>query len=104
MDRFQRIDLENSLAINEVAFVVPPLYDGALTITASFEVESATRVAITYEKSTLVPDQLQSLFEKNYDVLLAVFNPDGWLDVTYVDADTRVGRDDKGNIFVTERV
>jgi hypothetical protein len=77
---------------------------GALTITASFEVESATRVAITYEKSTLEPDQLQSLFEKNYDVLLAVFNPEGWLDVTYVDADTRVGRDDKGNIFVTERI
>lgn len=134
------------------------MHTGALTITAGFTVESGTRVAITYETSTLVPKQLQSLFEKNLDVLLAVrtgsglawgrkeeereggvheghrhsslgtlprqnpplgtdlsffyvitrlaqvFNPEGWLDITYVDADMRVGRDDKGNIFVTERM
>lgn len=50
-----------------------------------------------------VPEKLQSLFQANYDLLLSIFNPEGWLDITYVDQDTRVGRDDKGNIFVLAR-
>jgi hypothetical protein len=50
-----------------------------------------------------VPDQLQQLFQKNYDLLLSIFNPEGWLDITYVDAELRVGRDDKGNLFVLQR-
>lgn len=50
-----------------------------------------------------VPDQLQRLFEKNYDLLLSIFNPQGWLDITYVDASHRVGRDDKGNVFYLVR-
>jgi hypothetical protein len=50
-----------------------------------------------------VPDQLRQLFEKNYELLLSIFNPEGWLDITYVDSELRVGRDDKGNLFVLER-
>lgn len=50
------------------------------------------------------PAQLQKIFAKNYDMLLAIFNPQGWLEVTYVDATHRIGRDDKGNLFVLARV
>ncbi len=50
-----------------------------------------------------VPKQLQQIFELHYDLLLSIFNPEGWLDITYVDADMRVGRDDKDNIFVLGR-
>ena len=50
------------------------------------------------------PKQLNALFEKNYDLLLSIFNPDGWLDITYVDEQHRLGRDDKGNVFLLERV
>lgn len=50
-----------------------------------------------------VPEKLQSLFQANYDLLLSIFNPEGWLDITYVDQDTRIGRDDKGNVFVLAR-
>lgn len=50
-----------------------------------------------------VPDQLQQLFKQNYELLLSIFNPEGWLEITYVDDELRVGRDDKGNIFVLER-
>ena len=28
----------------------------------------------------------------------------GWLDITYLDSDLRIGRDDKGHVFVTQRV
>lgn len=73
-----------------------------------------------------------NLFRKNYDLLLSIFNPEGWLEITYpifsslifynyinidekcsyfliplshryVDDSMRIGRDDKGNIFVLER-
>lgn len=53
--------------------------------------------------SVQVPDQLQQLFKQNYELLLSIFNPEGWLDITYVDDELRVGRDDKGNIFVLQR-
>ncbi len=50
------------------------------------------------------PKQLNALFEKNYNLLLSIFNPDGWLDITFVDEQHRLGRDDKGNVFLLERV
>lgn len=62
------------------------------------------RVDIQFESSRLVPEQLLSLFQKNYDLLLSIFNPEGWLEITYVDDMLRVGRDDKGNIFLVERI
>lgn len=62
------------------------------------------RVDIKFENSTLVPEQLMSLFQKNYDLLLSIFNPEGWLEITYIDDTLRVGRDDKGNVFLLERV
>jgi hypothetical protein len=40
------------------------------------------RVEIKFLKSVLVPEQLLLLFQKNYDLLLSVFNPEGWLDIT----------------------
>jgi hypothetical protein len=78
-------------------------FKGSLTIEASYEPVSPTRVAIKLEKATLVPEQFQQLFQKNYNLLMDIFNPDGWLDITFVDAQLRIGRDDKGNVFVLER-
>ncbi len=78
-------------------------FKGSLTIEASYEPVSPHRVAIKLEKATLLPAQFQQLFQKNYDMLMDIFNPEGWLDITFVDAQLRVGRDDKGNVFVLER-
>lgn len=79
------------------------MVNGQLTIQASFSVASSSRVNINYDKSRITPDQLMNLFKKNYDLLLSIFNPEGWLDITYVDDTMRIGRDDKGNIFILER-
>ncbi len=79
-------------------------FRGSLTIEAKYEAVSPCRVAITLERALLVPQHFQRLFEKNYDLLLSIFNPEGWLDITYVDAEHRIGRDDKGNVFVLERL
>ncbi|WIA18878.1 hypothetical protein OEZ85_003551 [Tetradesmus obliquus] len=101
----QQIDTDNKLALNVVQFSVAGLgmLSGSLTVKASYEVASDDRVSIKFIESTLVPEKLQSLFQANYDLLLSIFNPEGWLDITYVDQDTRIGRDDKGNVFVLAR-
>ncbi|TXG60552.1 hypothetical protein EZV62_015125 [Acer yangbiense] len=62
------------------------------------------RVIINYDTSTITPDQLMNMFRKNYDLLLSIFNPEGWLEISYVDDTLRIGRDDKGNIFILERL
>ncbi|MCO5547025.1 hypothetical protein L7F22_000466 [Adiantum nelumboides] len=104
-DFLQTIDADKNRAANMITFSVAGLgmLSGALTIEASYVVWSATRVDIKFEKSTIVPAQLLKLFQKNYDMLLSIFNPEGWLEITYIDDEMRVGRDDKGNIFVLER-
>ncbi|ONK77529.1 uncharacterized protein A4U43_C02F7520 [Asparagus officinalis] len=104
-DFFQKIDVSKEKAFNVIKFNVTGLkmLNGQLTIEASYKITSKTRVGIKLEKSTITPDQLMNLFKQNYDLLLAIFNPEGWLDITYVDDSLRIGRDDKGNIFVLER-
>lgn len=104
-DFLQIIDVEKSKAANTITFSVAGLgmLSGALTIEASYVVSSASRVNIQFENSSIVPEQLLKLFQKNYDLLLSIFNPEGWLEITYIDDEMRVGRDDKGNIFVLER-
>ena len=94
------------MQVNTVNFdiLVFGTFKGSLTIEASYRPVGPRRVAISFERASLVPAQFQQLFEKNYDLLLSIFNPEGWLDITYVDEKHRVGRDDKGNVFVLERV
>ncbi|KAJ8769532.1 hypothetical protein K2173_005135 [Erythroxylum novogranatense] len=103
-DLFQYIDVAKGKAVNVIKFIVRGLkLNGQLTIEASFRVASNSRVDITYDSSSIIPDQLMNMFRKNYDLLLGIFNPDGWLEITYVDDNLRIGRDDNGNIFVLER-
>jgi hypothetical protein len=102
----QRIDPASREAVNEISFSVSGLgaaLDGSLTVRATYEPLSGERVAIAFAGSTLQPSRLEAIFRANYDLLLSIFNPDGWLDVTYVDEEMRVGRDDKGHLFVLER-
>ncbi|KAK9670565.1 hypothetical protein RND81_13G209800 [Saponaria officinalis] len=105
-DFLQFIDVAQGKAVNIIKFNARglSLLNGQLTIQASFNVASPTRVNIKFDNSKITPDQLMNLFEKNYELLLCIFNPDGWLDITrYVDEEIRIGRDDKGNIFILER-
>ncbi|XP_054806608.1 fibrillin protein 5 homolog isoform X2 [Prosopis cineraria] len=104
-DFFQIIDVAESKAVNVIKFSAKglSLLNGQFSIESSFKIASSTRVLINFENSTITPDQLMNVFRKNYDVLLSIFNPEGWLEITYVDDAMRIGRDDKGNIFVLER-
>ncbi|CAI7928674.1 unnamed protein product, partial [Closterium sp. NIES-54] len=83
-DFIQIVDKDTRRAANAVEFSVRGLglLSGKLTIEATYTVSSPTRVDINFESSSIVPDQLNKLFEKNYDLLLRIFNPDGWLEIT----------------------
>ncbi|CAN6234984.1 unnamed protein product [Urochloa humidicola] len=104
-DFLQIIDVKEEKAVNVIKFSARALkiFSGKLTIQASYSVASKTRVDIKLESSAITPEQLMNIFQKNYDMLLAIFNPEGWLEITYVDESLRIGRDDKENIFVLER-
>lgn len=102
----QTINTKEGKAVNTIGFSVAGLgmLTGELTIEASFKIASLKRVDIQFERSAIAPETLLNLFRKNYDILLSIFNPQGWLEITYVDNITRIGRDDKGNVFLLERV
>ncbi|KAL5753969.1 hypothetical protein ACOSP7_022189 [Xanthoceras sorbifolium] len=104
-DFSQNIDVVKGKAVNVIKFNVRGLnmLNGQLTIEAFFKIASKSRVDIIYDTSTITPDQLMNMFRKNYDLLLGIFNPEGWLEISYVDDTLRIGRDDKGNIFILER-
>ncbi|KAI3451478.1 hypothetical protein Pfo_008143 [Paulownia fortunei] len=105
-DFFQSINVAEGKAVNVIKFSAKGLHllSGQLTIDASFKIASESRVDISYNKAVITPDQLMNVFRKNYDLLLGIFNPEGWLEITYVDDSLRIGRDDKGNIFILERL
>lgn len=105
-DLYQNIDISEGKAVNVIKFNARGLglLSGELRIEASFKISSKSRVDIFYNSSAITPDQLMNVFQKNYNLLLGIFNPEGWLEITYVDENLRIGRDDKGNIFVLERV
>ncbi|KAL2922668.1 putative plastid-lipid-associated protein 7 chloroplastic [Bienertia sinuspersici] len=102
---FQIIDIAEGKAVNIIKFSARGLnlLNGQLTIQASFNIESSSKINIKYENSQITPEQLMNLFKKNYKLLLSIFNPEGWLEITYVDDTMMIGRDDKGNIFILER-
>lgn len=104
-DFLQTIDVSKGTAVNIVMFNVRALnfLNGQLKIESSFKTASKSRVDIEYVDSSITPEQLMNVFKKNYDILLSIFNPEGWLEITYVDDTLRIGRDDKGNIFILER-
>lgn len=106
-------------ATNAVAFSLVGGMGGTFTIDSRFTVSSPkrhggrrlagdahaplARVDIACEASRLEPAAWQALFEAQLPLLMSLFNPEGWLELTYVDELLRVGRDDKGHSFVLER-
>eukprot|EP00252_Welwitschia_mirabilis_P009896 TRINITY_DN2282_c0_g1_i3.p1 TRINITY_DN2282_c0_g1~~TRINITY_DN2282_c0_g1_i3.p1 ORF type:complete len:274 (+),score=52.44 TRINITY_DN2282_c0_g1_i3:154-975(+) len=105
-DILQTINTKEGKAQNIVGFTVAGLatVSGEFIIDASFEIANSKRVNIKYEKSRITPEKLFNLLRMNYNLILSIFNPEGWLDINYMDESIRICRDDKGNIFLLERI
>ncbi|CAF2119089.1 BnaA03g55880D [Brassica napus] len=104
-DLLQEIDIAQGKTVHVLKFDVRGLnlHDGEFRIVANFKIISKTSVEITYESSTIMPDQLMNIFKKNMNLLLGIFNPEGLFEISYLDEDLQVGRDGKGNVFVLEK-
>lgn len=109
----QVLDLENERAENIAEFSIAKRWNGYLNIvgtaqTAEAEVSSsggsnstpataADKVNVTFSEFVLKIGGWQT------KVPLGSIKPRGWVQTTYLDEDFRVGRGDKGSIFVAAR-
>ncbi|MGL4618484.1 PAP/fibrillin family protein [Chroococcidiopsis sp.] len=95
-----------------------PFLEGVISVTAKFTPVSERRVEVKFERSII---GLQRLFNyqspasfiqeieagKKFAALDTKINSNrqqGWVDITYLDSDLRIGRGNEGSIFVLTKV
>ncbi len=123
IDRFPLIELgniyqcirpETAKIYNIAELKGLPFLDGVVTVSATFTPVSEKRVEVQFERSII---GLQRLLEyqspaawierinqpsslRAIDFAIASDRRPGWLEVTYLDADLRIGRGNEGSLFV----
>ncbi|NJL88130.1 MAG: fibrillin [Leptolyngbyaceae cyanobacterium SM1_1_3] len=98
-----------------------PLLEGMVSVAARFDAVSTQRVNVKFERGVLAlqrlldyrsPSQLIQRLQNvpKLSLLQAIdfsINSDrqqGWLEITYLDADMRLGRGNEGSVFVLSKV
>ncbi|HEY9807239.1 MAG TPA: PAP/fibrillin family protein [Candidatus Obscuribacterales bacterium] len=95
-----------------------PFLEGLVSVAARFEAVSERRVEVKFERAVLGlqrligyqwPSQFVQRLETGEKFLAIDFSiarreQQGWLDVTYLDADLRIGRGNEGSVFVLTKV
>jgi PAP_fibrillin len=111
---YQCIRVETTSVYNIAEIYGLPYLEGLVSIAAKFEPVSGRRVQVKFERSII---GLQRLIEYNspvtfiqqieagrkfpaIDVAVNSDNQQGWLDITYIDNDLRIGRGNEGSVFV----
>ncbi|HEY9749298.1 MAG TPA: PAP/fibrillin family protein [Allocoleopsis sp.] len=95
-----------------------PFLEGLVSVAARFEAVSERRVEVKFERAVLGlqrligyqwPSQFVQRLEAGEKFLAIDFSiagreQQGWLDITYLDADLRIGRGNEGSVFVLTKV
>ena len=95
-----------------------PWLEGYVAVAARFEDLSAVRVAVRFQRIVVGSQRLANYRQitdwvdraeqgDRFRALNFTLNPvqqQGWLDVTYLDDDLRIGRGNEGSVFVLRRV
>ncbi|MBD2413166.1 fibrillin [Nostoc calcicola FACHB-389] len=114
---YQCIRVETTSVYNIAEIYGLPYLEGLVSVAAKFEPVSSQRVQVKFERSII---GLQRLIEYNSPVTfiqqieagrkfpgidLAINNnqQQGWLDITYIDNDLRIGRGNEGSVFVLSK-
>jgi hypothetical protein len=114
---YQCIRLTENRIYNIAEVVGPPLLSGLVTVAARLETVSDRRVNVRFERGIFglqkllayqSPDQFIALMETNphlplikgIDFTINAERQAGWLEVTYLDDDLRIGRGNQGNLFI----
>ncbi|OKH20091.1 fibrillin [Hydrococcus rivularis NIES-593] len=111
---YQCIRTEQAKLYNIAEIIGVPFFEGIVSVAARFEPVSDRRVNVKFERSILglqrligyiSPDRLIQEIELGKKFLPLDFSIEsreqqGWLEITYLDEDLRVGRGNEGNVFV----
>ncbi len=95
-----------------------PYLEGLVSVAAQFEPVSTQRVKVSFERSIIglqrvvgyqSPDEFVRQIEagekfRAIDFSIANREQRGWLDITYLDDDLRIGRGNEGSVFVLSKV
>ncbi|BAY12954.1 PAP/fibrillin family protein [Calothrix sp. NIES-2098] len=115
---YQYIRVENTSVYNIAEIYGLPYLEGLVSVAAKFEPVSGRRVLVKFNRSIIgwqrllgynSPENLIQQIEAG-DKLMAIdtaINSDrqpGWLDITYLDNDLRIGRGNEGSVFVLNKV
>ncbi|MBD2507247.1 MULTISPECIES: PAP/fibrillin family protein [unclassified Nostoc] len=114
---YQCIRVETTSVYNIAEIYGLPYLEGLVSIAAKFEPVSGRRVQVKFERSII---GLQRLIEYNspgtfiqqieegrkfpaIDVAINSDKQQGWLDITYIDNDLRIGRGNEGSVFILSK-
>lgn len=117
---YQCVRLAEQRIYNIAEVKGPPGLDGIVSVSASFKPVSPLRVDVYFERGVFGLQRLLGyaapnafiqdlqanpklpLF-KGIDFTITRDRPPGWLEITYLDADMRIGRGNEGNVFVLSK-
>ncbi len=117
-DIYQCIRVEDTAIYNIAEVYGLPFLEGIVSVVAQFEVVSEKRVNVKFNRSifglqSLIgyqsPNKLIAEIESGKKFTAVDFDiqnreQKGWLDITYLDEDLRIGRGNKGSVFVLIKV
>ena len=93
----QNIDVENGRVENIAEFATAFGVEGVLNIQGTVQIVSDTRAEVVFDRFVL------KLGKLSVTVPLSWVSPSGYVDTTYLDDTIRIGRGDKGSIFLNAR-
>lgn len=111
---YQCIKVDQRKVYNIAEIVGIPFLEGLVSVAATFEAVSDKRVNVNFERSIfglqrfvgyISPQDFISKIESGqkffpFDLPINNRQQKGWLEVTYLDEDLRIGRGNEGNVFV----
>ena len=111
---YQCIRAEEGKLYNIAEFYGLPYLEGIVSVSANFKPISEQRVKVNFERSIIGAQKLinyqspdnfinQIAQGKKFlalDFLIQTREQRGWLDITYLDQDLRIGRGNEGSVFV----
>jgi hypothetical protein len=111
---YQYVQVQNAKIFNIAEVEGVPLLEGLISVAAQFEPVSERRVNVKFERFIIglqrlagyqTPDAFVQQIEagKSFTAIdFRIQNREqrGWLDITYLDDDLRIGRGNEGSIFV----
>ena len=115
---YQSIRVKTSTVYNIAEIYGLPYLEGLVSVAAEFEPLSEKRVQVKFKRSILGLQRLISYqspasfidqIESDQKFTAISFALDsreqqGWLDITYLDSDLRIGRGNEGSVFVLAKV